>query len=144
VFLVISLERGSNEERRLFYVALTRAVEHLFILTEASNLSPFLEELSSRKKIPSLNWSDYPPLVGATQRITVKVGNQDGRGANGTYTIRDLLKAEGHTGEQMDGVLGAAPIQHRVSQYKQFFDRTCGVPPLMALRCGFMMISRRC
>lgn len=91
-----SIERVVDEERRLFYVALTRAVEHLFILTEENNRSPFLEELSSRKKFPSLNWSDYPPLVGSTQRITVKVRNQDGRGGNGTYAIKDLLKAEGY------------------------------------------------
>ena len=91
-----SIEQVTEEERRLFYVALTRAVEHLFILTETSNLSPFLEELSSGKKIPSLNWSDYPPLVGATQCITVKVGNQNGRGTQPTLAIRDLLKAEGY------------------------------------------------
>lgn len=91
-----SIERVIDEERRLFYVALTRAVEHLFILTETNNLSPFLEELSIRKKFSSLNWSNYPPLVGSTKSITVKVRNQDGRGGNGTYAIRDLLKAEGY------------------------------------------------
>jgi DNA helicase-4 len=32
-----SIEDAVNEERRLFYVALTRAVEHLFILTETNN-----------------------------------------------------------------------------------------------------------
>lgn len=45
-----SIEQVIEEERRLFYVALTRAVEHLFIITETNNQSPFLEELSSRKK----------------------------------------------------------------------------------------------
>ncbi|MEQ9372461.1 MAG: UvrD-helicase domain-containing protein [Coleofasciculus chthonoplastes F3-SA18-01] len=86
-----SIERVVGEERRLFYVTLTRAVEHLFILTETNNVSPFLEELKSRKTIPLLNWADYPPLVGSTQRITVKVGNQAGRDGNGTYAIKDLL-----------------------------------------------------
>lgn len=92
-----SIERVVNEERRLFYVALTRAVERLFILTETNNLSPFLEELKSRKTISLLNWSDYPPFVGAIKRITVKVGNHDGRSGNGTYAIRDLLRAEGYS-----------------------------------------------
>jgi len=68
-----SIERGVDEERRLFYVALTRAVERLFILTETNNVSPFLEEIRSRKAVPSINWSNYPPLVGSTKRITVKV-----------------------------------------------------------------------
>jgi DNA helicase-4 len=84
-----TMKQVVDEERRLFYVALTRAAKHLFILTETNNISPFLEELKRRKNIPSLNWSDYPPLVGATQRITVRVGNQDGQGGNGTYAIRN-------------------------------------------------------
>ena len=91
-----SIQRTVDEERRLFYVALTRAVEHLIILTESGNESPFLEELKSRKPISRLNWSDYSPLVGATKRITVRVGNQDGKGGNGTYALRDLLKAENY------------------------------------------------
>ena len=91
-----SIERVVGEERRLFYVTLTRAVEHLFILTETNNESPFLEELKSRKTIPLLNWADYPPLVSSRQRITVKVGNQDGRGIQPTLAIKDLLKAEGY------------------------------------------------
>lgn len=91
-----TMKQVVDEERRLFYVALTRAVEHLFILTETNNISPFLEELKSKKNIPSLNWSDYPPLVGSTKHITVRVGNQDGRGGNGTYAIRRLLQNEGY------------------------------------------------
>lgn len=89
-----TMKQVVDEERRLFYVALTRAAEHLFILTEKNNVSPFLEDLKSKQNISSLNWSDYPPIVGATQRITVMVGNQDGRGGDGTYVIKNLLKAE--------------------------------------------------
>jgi DNA helicase-4 len=92
-----SIERVVDEERRLFYVALTRAVEHLFILTETKNLSPFLEELKSKKNITLLDWLDYPPFVGTIQRIIVKVGNQAGQGKNGTYTIKDLLRTEGYS-----------------------------------------------
>lgn len=91
-----SIKQVVDEERRLFYVALTRAVEHLFILTETNNVSPFLEELKCRTSISSLRWSDYPPLIGATQHITVKVGNQGGQDKNGTYVIKKLLKAEGY------------------------------------------------
>ncbi|WP_245912530.1 3'-5' exonuclease [Brunnivagina elsteri] len=91
-----SIERVIEEERRLFYVGLTRAVEHLLILTESNNVSPFLEELKSRQTISILNWSEYPPFVKSVQRITVRVGNQAGKGENGTYAIKDLLKAEGY------------------------------------------------
>lgn len=91
-----SIEGAVGEERRLFYVALTRAVEHLFILTETNNISPFVEDLQSRANIPLLDWSAYDPVVGETKRITVKVTNQNGRGSNGTFTIRELLRAEGY------------------------------------------------
>ena len=75
-----SIERVVAEERRLFYVALTRAVEDLFILTDKDNFSPFLEDLERNVKLSRLEWSDYPPLVGTTKRITIRVGNQNGRG----------------------------------------------------------------
>jgi DNA helicase IV len=91
-----SIERVIAEERRLFYVALTRAVERLFILTEKNNFSPFLEDLRNSIYLSSLDWSVYPPLVGPMKRITVRVGNQDGRGKNGTFEIKDMLKAEGY------------------------------------------------
>ncbi|MBR8832887.1 MAG: hypothetical protein DSM106950_02290 [Stigonema ocellatum SAG 48.90 = DSM 106950] len=91
-----NIEQVVEEERRLFYVVLTRAVENLFIITETNNRSPFLEDLQKRKTISTLNWSDYPPLLESTNYITVRVGNQDGRGSNPTCTIRELLKVEGY------------------------------------------------
>ena len=92
-----SIERVVDEERRLFYVALTRAVEDLFILTEKDNFSPFLEDLEKNIELSRLEWSGYPPLVGKTQYITIRIGNQAGVfGDDGTYAIKDLLKAEGY------------------------------------------------
>ena len=37
------------EERRLFYVAMTRAKEKLFIMVDRNSLSPFVEELMEYK-----------------------------------------------------------------------------------------------
>ena len=90
-----SIERVVAEERRLFYVALTRAVEDLFILTEKDNSSPFLEDLE--RNISRLEWSDYPPLVGTTKCITIRVGNQNGRGAEPTFAVKDWLSNEGYS-----------------------------------------------
>ena len=45
-----TIERVTAEERRLFYVALTRAEEDLFILTETDNVSPFLEDLEGNNR----------------------------------------------------------------------------------------------
>ena len=89
-----SVEGMTAEERRLFYVAVTRAVEDLFILTETDNVSPFLEDLEKNIRLSKLKWSDYPPLVGETKYFTIWVGNQYGRGPKPTMAIRDLLKAE--------------------------------------------------
>jgi DNA helicase-4 len=89
-----SVEGMTAEERRLFYVALTRAVEDLFILTETDNVSPFLEDLEKNMRLSKLKWSDYPPLVGETKYFTIRVGNQYGHGPKPTMAIRDLLKAE--------------------------------------------------
>ena len=43
-----SPEKITKEERRLFYVALTRAIEKLVIITDGRSKSPFLEELERR------------------------------------------------------------------------------------------------
>ncbi len=91
-----NLETVTAEERRLFYVALTRAVEDLFILTETGDVSPFLEDLKKNMRLPTLNWSNYPPLGGETKYFSIRVGNQYGRGSKPTTTIRDLLKADGY------------------------------------------------
>lgn len=91
-----SIEKIVDEERRLFYVALTRAEEHLIIFTETNNESPFLEDLRSKKSIPLLNWSNYPPSVEVEKRITARITNQTGRGGNGTYAIKLLLKEDGY------------------------------------------------
>ena len=91
-----SIERVVAEERCLFYVALTRAVEDLFILTEKDNFSPFLEDLERNMKLPRLQWSDYPPIESTTRYITVRVGNQNGRGSEPTVAIKDLLYDNGY------------------------------------------------
>lgn len=91
-----SVESVVAEERRLFYVALTRAVEELFILTEKDNFSPFLEDLEKNIKLSRLSWSDYPPLEGKIQYITIRVGNQNGRGSEPTKKIKELLKPKGY------------------------------------------------
>ena len=91
-----SIERLTDEERRLFYVALTRAKEELYILTENNNSSPFLEDLEEYMKLSRLEWSDYPPAEDMSRRITIRVCNQNGRGSKPTVELKDLLIAEGY------------------------------------------------
>ncbi|BAU13653.1 ATP-dependent DNA helicase RecQ [Leptolyngbya sp. NIES-3755] len=87
-----SIDQTIAEEKRLFYVALTRAVEQVFILTERTNRSPFLDDLERQETLPILNWSNYLP----TDLITVRVGNQHGRGGQPTHAIKHLLKSQGY------------------------------------------------
>ncbi len=91
-----NLQKITEEERRLLYVALTRAVDTLMIFTDGRNKSPFLEELERKIQLSTVNWTDYPPLRGLTSRLVVKVGNQEQRGGAPTFAIKDLLKASGY------------------------------------------------
>lgn len=91
-----SPEKITKEERRLFYVALTRAVETLVIITDGRSKSPFLQELEHKRATSPIKWQDYPPLRGTTTRLVVKVGNQDRRGRAPTFAIKDLLKSTGY------------------------------------------------
>lgn len=91
-----SLEKFVTEERRLFYVALTRAVEKLVIITDQGAFSPFLEDIQCKEKIQAVDWEDYPPISGKTSRFVVKVGNQEFKGTSPTFAIKDGLKATGY------------------------------------------------
>ncbi len=82
------------EERRLFYVALTRAVDTLIIITDGRNRSPFLDELEHT--IDPVDWADFPCPPSDTARLVVKIGNLEFRGSSPTHAIRDLLKAAGY------------------------------------------------
>lgn len=89
-------EKLVEEERRLFYVALTRAIEKLVIITDQKAISPFLKEIQNIQKVQSINWENYPPISGKTNHFVVKVGNQLSKGTNPTFAIKDTLKATGY------------------------------------------------
>lgn len=91
-----SPEKIAKEERRLLYVALTRAVDTLVVITEGQSKSPFLEELERRHPLKAINWADYPAIRGQTTQLIVKIGNQEGRGGTPTFAIKDCLKGSGY------------------------------------------------
>jgi DNA helicase IV len=90
-----------EEERRLFYVALTRAVDKLIIITEKDTVSPFFEEIQNRSKLSCIHWDNFPPppALGEFGVVVVKVTSQPSRGSSPTYNRRDLLKACGYNWE---------------------------------------------
>lgn len=83
-----SMEEIVNENRRLFYVALTRARQELIMITENARVSPFLREIRARTPIPDVDWSNFPPLPSDTRWLVVKV--------SGSCEINEQLKAEGY------------------------------------------------
>lgn len=97
-----SLKKIIDEERRLLYVALTRAVDTLVIITEGHRKSPFLEELEHSLHLSKINWADYPSVRGPVTRLVVKVGNQERWGGTPTFAIKDLLKATGYQWQPTD------------------------------------------
>ena len=55
-----------------------------------------------KEVIPKLAWDEIPPVrpvEGTMSRLVVKVGNQDGRGSDPTFAIKDCLKATGYEWE---------------------------------------------
>lgn len=91
-----SLEKIVEEERRLLYVALTRAADTLVIVTDGRNKSPFLVELERQMPLVAIDWGEYPPARAMTTRLVVKIGNQERRGGAPTFAIKDLLQASGY------------------------------------------------
>lgn len=90
-------ESISQEEQRLFYVALSRASEALIILSDSRKPSPFVQTIRQHVHLPILSWSEYAPLpTGQAGYYTVEVHNQRSRSGTATFAIKDLLKASGY------------------------------------------------
>ena len=87
-----TLEKVIDEERRLFYVALTRAEDVLIVVTDTGVRSPFLSGIDIG---PTLEWDKLPKVTGDGSRLSLMVGNAEGRGSSPTFNIKDHLKANG-------------------------------------------------
>lgn len=70
-----------DDERRLFYVGCSRAIESLIIVTEGLRRSPFL---SSIKGARSIDWHNIEPFCPKDGDWLLLVGNADGMGIEPT------------------------------------------------------------
>jgi len=82
-------------ERRLFYVALTRAKNDLFIITETGRKSEFLESISSEEGVQEIDWNEYPSDLN-NEYLAIEIRNQQWKGIQPTYSIKELLKEDGY------------------------------------------------
>jgi DNA helicase IV len=57
----VKIDMLMEEERRLFYVALTRAKDELYLITELGNESPFIDEIP--KEFYSVNKTEFKNIV---------------------------------------------------------------------------------
>ena len=81
-------------ERRLFYVALTRARCDLYLLTERSIASHFLVPICKYAQVSPIEWQEYPSDLNSNS-LFIEVGNRPGKGSAPTYSILSLLKEAG-------------------------------------------------
>lgn len=85
----VTLRKLVGDEKRLFYVALTRAKDCMFILTKAGNESRFLTT-SVKEEAPELIWNEYASETGNQNIITIIVKN------NGNTPTTIFIKKELH------------------------------------------------
>lgn len=68
-----SVEAIFDESKRLFYVALTRAKEAVFVITERGRESPFVAAIGASSWLREIDWEKYPAPSGRGW-VTIKVG----------------------------------------------------------------------
>jgi DNA helicase IV len=84
-----SIDRIEAEERRLFYVAITRAKDSLALLTETPAKSPYLSDIERHATLVPVAWADLPPVPSLDgPRIEIQVAN--------AYAVKDQLKNLGY------------------------------------------------
>lgn len=52
---------------------MTRAKNHLYLITETGRRSPFLDEINSTAPIPDIDWRGFPPVLENQDWLVVKV-----------------------------------------------------------------------
>jgi DNA helicase-4 len=83
-----SLDRIEDDERRFFYVALTRTKKSLVLLTETRIESPYLDDIHCYVPLDLLVWPSLAsmPSLGSSQ-LEVRVSN--------AFAVHDQLKKQG-------------------------------------------------
>lgn len=84
-----NIDRIEAEERRLFYVAVTRAQESLAVLTDTARESPYLGDAKRRMSLDTLAWTGLTPVASlGGARLEIR--------ALDAYDVKDMLKDLGY------------------------------------------------
>ena len=94
-FSGLTEEAQINEDRRLFYVAVTRAKNQLFIITDANDATRFLSVASKIKPLMRFDLHSLPHLSSESPYILVVLSPIDG--FSGTYPIKQDIKESGYS-----------------------------------------------
>jgi DNA helicase-4 len=84
-----SIDTIEDEERRLFYVAITRSKDALALVTETPIESPYLGEIRRHTHLNSLSWGDLPPAP-SLDGVRLEIRAFD------AYDVRDHLRDLGY------------------------------------------------
>lgn len=80
-----NLDKLEDDERRLFYVAVTRAEQSLAIVSDGLRTSPFIDDARSHARLTPVDWPSLPPVAGADgARVEIAVFN--------SYYVKEQLK----------------------------------------------------
>lgn len=115
-----TLQKVIDEDRRLFYVALTRAEDVLVVVTDAGEPSPFLEDVDIGT---TLKWDTLRKVTGGGSRLVIMVGNADERSSSPTFNIKDHLKADGFRFVSTDWPSWRKSLSAEDFDIKSFFSR---------------------
>lgn len=84
------VEDTIEQERRLFYVAVTRARSNLFFLLDDTQMSPFLEDIERTGLLEYLDWTEWDLSDSPVRGTQIIVKNRTTRGG-GTWHIKHAL-----------------------------------------------------
>lgn len=138
-------EKITADERRLFYVALTRAIDELVIVTDGENCSPFLVEIDAQMRIDSLPINEFPPVPSRVNpKILLKVISKLKHVTEGgTYAIRDLLKASRfqyvNTGKLWERAFSIAAFELKAAQAEPWARAANGVHAIFSDEQGRLL-----
>ena len=120
-------DKVEEEERRLFYVGLTRAKESLVILTDSTRKSPYIADIRNRFTAQPLQWNSLAPMPSLNSELfEIRVSN--------AYEVREQLKRQGYTWNPTEGYWHLAMLAKDFS-----FDDLCGHP--WAANCNLYVYS---